>query len=76
MKFINATASFFKSNDKTFYLLLLVLVVGALLRVYGLGDQTYWHDEIITLKVAQGGLESILKGSKTARIPCTGALLV
>lgn len=64
MKLINTTASFFKSYDKTYYLLLLVLLVGTFLRVHGLSSQFYWYDEIITLEVAYDSLGSIITGNR------------
>ncbi len=64
MKLINATASFFKSNGKIFYLLFFVLLVGTFLRVHGLSEQFYWYDEIITLEVAHESLSSILTGKR------------
>jgi len=64
VKFISPLTSFFKINYKTSYLLLVVLFVGIILRVYGLSEQNYWYDEIITLRVAQGSLDSIIVGSR------------
>ena len=64
MKFISSMTSFFKINYKTSYLLLVVLFVGIILRVYGLSEQYYWLDEIITLNVVQGSLDSIISGSR------------
>lgn len=56
--------SVYLSYFKSYYILLFILVLGAFLRIYGLGDQTYWLDEIITLKVAQGELEPIIYGTR------------
>ncbi len=64
MKFISSMTSFFKINYKTSYLLLVVLFVGIILRVYGLSEQCYWLDEIRTLNVVQGGLDSIISGGR------------
>lgn len=57
---MSASSSCIKSN----YILLIILLFGAILRIYGLSDQTYWLDEVTTLKVAQGDLESIIYGSR------------
>ena len=62
MKFISSMTSFFKINIKASYLLLVVLFVGIILRVYGLSEQNYWYDEIVTLRVAKGSLDSIISG--------------
>ena len=64
MRYLNSMGSYIENHSTSFYLLLAILLVGTILRVYGLGDQTYWHDEIITLKVAQGSLESIVSGGR------------
>jgi len=64
LKFISSMTSFFKINYKTSYLLLVVLFVGIILRVYGLSEQNYWHDELTTLRVVQGSLDSIISGSR------------
>jgi len=55
--------SFFKINFKAYYLLLVVLFVGIILRVYGLSEQYYWFDEFSTLKAVRS-LDSIISGSR------------
>jgi len=64
VKFISSMTSFFKINYKTSYLLLVILFIGIFLRVYGLSEQTYWFDEVITLEVVEGSLDSIMSGSR------------
>ena len=64
MKFNSSITSSFKTNNKTYYLLLVVLLIGIILRVYGLSEQTYWYDEMITLEVVEGSPDSIISGSR------------
>ena len=64
MKLLGSLTSIGKINFKTSYLLLVLLFVGILLRIYDLGEQNYWLDELITLKVAKGSLDSIFLGPR------------
>ena len=41
-----------------------ILLIGIILRFYGLGEQNYWYDELITLSVAEGSYSSIITGPR------------
>lgn len=60
---MSGAASYVKSH-KTFFFILLTILLGIILRVYGLSTHYYWYDEIITLEVAHGDLESIIFGKR------------
>jgi len=47
----------------------LVIILGAALRFYDLGTESYWHDEVIMLHVAGGDPESILVEVQDGRPP-------
>lgn len=64
MNFIGSLISFCKFNFKIPFLLLVLLLIGIILRVYGLGEQNYWYDEFITFEVVKGSLDSIISGSR------------
>ncbi|MCH7517565.1 MAG: glycosyltransferase family 39 protein [Candidatus Dadabacteria bacterium] len=64
MKFISSLASFGKINYKTAYLLIPIVVLAFILRIYGLGEENYWADEFITLRAAEGSLDSIISGNR------------
>ena len=64
MKFISSMTSFLKINYKISYLLVPIVVLGFILRIYGLSEENYWADEFITLRVAQGSLDSIISGTR------------
>ncbi len=53
-----------KAKYSGYYLLLLIVVLSAVLRIYDLSGESYWHDEIIMLRVARGDLGSILLGGR------------
>lgn len=42
----------------------IVIIIAALLRIYDLKGESYWYDEIITLKVVSGDLKSILNSNR------------
>ena len=46
------------------YLFISIFILALVLRIYGLGDESYWFDEFITIRVAQEGVESILSGGR------------
>jgi len=64
VKFISSLTSICKINFKISYLLIPIVVFAFILRIYGLGEQSYWNDEFITLQVAQGSLDSIISGGR------------
>ena len=64
MRYLTSIGSYIENHSTSFYLLLAILLVGTFLRVYGLGEQSYWLDEIITLHVAQESLDSIITGPR------------
>ncbi len=45
-------------------LLLIVVVLAAALRFYDLKGESYWYDEVIMVRVAQGDIWSILEGGR------------
>lgn len=47
----------------------LVIMLGAALRFYDLGAESYWYDEVIMLNLAGGDLESILVEAQDGRSP-------
>jgi uncharacterized membrane protein len=50
-------------------LLCLIVLLGAGLRVYDLGAESYWIDEIIMLRVAGGSLSDVLAAAQAGRPP-------
>jgi 4-amino-4-deoxy-L-arabinose transferase-like glycosyltransferase len=54
----------YKGKYNGYYVLILIVVLAAVMRLYGLAGESYWHDEITMLHVAQGDLVSILKGGR------------
>jgi 4-amino-4-deoxy-L-arabinose transferase-like glycosyltransferase len=57
-------------QDRTFVLLLvLIVMLGAALRLYDLGAESYWFDEIIMVHTAGGNLESIWGETQVGRPP-------
>ena len=52
------------SERNNWLLLGSILLMGIILRFYGLGEQNYWYDELITLRVAEGSYSSIITGPR------------
>jgi mannosyltransferase len=42
----------------------LIIMVGAILRFYDLGGESYWYDEIIMVRVAQDNIWAIIEGGR------------
>jgi len=53
-----------KGQYNGYYVLILIVVLAAVLRIFDLSGESYWHDEIIMLRVAHGDLGSILTGGR------------
>ncbi len=45
-------------------MLLLIIILAALLRLYDLGGESYWYDEVIMTDVAQGDLGKMIKSGR------------
>lgn len=54
----------------------LVIMLGAALRFYDLGAESYWLDEMTTLRIAQGSVESIFLDTQECGRPPVHILLV
>ncbi len=48
------------SSLKPLGILLLILALGAFLRIYGLGAESFWFDEIMSIYFAKGDIDSII----------------
>jgi uncharacterized membrane protein len=48
----------------SWFLLGVIILLGAFLRFYDLGSESYWNDEVIMVHVAQEDLWSILQGGR------------
>ena len=56
-------------TKKTWFLLFLIIVLGAALRVYNLGEESYWNDEITMLRVAGSNQSSVFDLALGGRPP-------
>ena len=51
-------------NILSWFLLGFIILLAAALRFYDLGGESYWYDEVIMVRVAQGDIWSILEGGR------------
>ncbi len=52
--------TFIKTRTRLTILVLLVLVLGVVLRLWGIGKESFWTDEVLSLHLSRGGVSHIL----------------
>ncbi len=64
LSFIKPLINFCGFHYREFYLLIAIVALAFVLRIYDLSGESYWSDEFISLRYAQGDLESIFSTTR------------
>lgn len=58
-----------RSNTTFWFILCVILILGAVVRVYGLTHQSLWLDEAVSVKIAENGFRKIISDAKIDNSP-------
>ena len=60
---VNKIINNLKKNKKTYLILALIILLGLALRLYNLGEQSFWIDEAYSVRETQFSLGRIISGT-------------